>query len=322
MHVLVVKVLWAAIVSVPSIIFFSAISHFKPNELKSFDAKVGKRKFIWGYVSILLNLCKGTGQNEMKPNLRVLLLFIVNNSIIPASFTKRLWCLHCIWHTGATCITREEAWWWSQVLFSSEWCLRCKVEINHQSKKKKKNEPQNPASQRRRDQVENTLPSPNELQLEQKLRLTFIFPSPNRIWIIACFISGRWLTSTILPAMNPTVERAAAAAAVSRALVCCFFFLRRCRAKSGMSSLISHPPLGLCRLPLARELRFEEKEMDTSSVPRQHFGLPRLCWSSSITMTIWGNWTHTLEGVFFFFSYLFFAKRCESRWMYAQLGNK
>lgn len=115
--------------------FFPAISHFKLNELKSFDGKVGKRKFIWGYCSVLLNLCKGTAQNEMKPNLRVLLLFIVNNSIIPASFTKQLWCLHCIWHTGATCITREEAWWWSQVLFSSERCLRCKVEINHQSKK-------------------------------------------------------------------------------------------------------------------------------------------------------------------------------------------
>lgn len=65
-------------------------------------------------------------------------------------------------------------------------------------------------------------------------------PSPNRIWITACFILGWWVREHLPILTQPRAEREAGAYKSAR-------FLDD-RAKSGISSLISHSPLCPCRL--------------------------------------------------------------------------
>lgn len=74
--------------------------------------------------------------------------------------------------------------------------------------------------------------------------INFFDPSSNRIWITACFISGWWVRERlpILTQPNAVTEREAAGYKSTD-------FVDK-RATSGISSLISHSPLCLCRLRL------------------------------------------------------------------------
>lgn len=120
--------------------------------------------------------------------------------------------------------------------------------------------------------------------------LTFLFyPSPNRIWIISCFISKRWFREylPILIQANAECEMAASNRNDPPDKKVC----------SGISWLVPYSLSCLCRLQLSKMQKNDGQRKKKDGLLIR---CPPACLDThifieaAITMTTWGIWTHML----------------------------
>lgn len=136
--------------------------------------------------------------------------------------------------------------------------------------------------------------------------MSAVLTSPNRIWIIACFISGWWVREPLPILTQPQAEREAAAYKSTD-------FLDK-RAKSGTS--ISPSPLCLCRLPILRDTergRVKGKKYGHPIRSRSAFWTP----TSSLKLLSWCLYEETEPTRFCLAKCLVEV----SLWMKAQMGE-